>query len=271
MIRMANESDFSALKYLWHEVFGDSYDFIDAFFAKRYESAAVFEKDSVIVSALHLLRCECFLGGKEFTALYIYAAATLKEHRSNGYMRELISWVAENAGCDCILLVPAEKSLFGYYEKFGFLPFGKSAVEICRSRCHACELKQASGDEIFAIREKTLSGSQYVGWSEAAVGYAADIAGETLTNGSSYAMMSFENGTPTVLEAMGEGESLQSLLSGVAKRFGECKAYLPCAVVQSDGKDIDFVEKAMILPLNDRVKTAVSVYGSEAYFGLSLE
>lgn len=271
MIRMAKKSDFPTLKYLWHEVFGDSYDFIDSFFEKRYESAVVFEKDSAVVSALHLLKCECILGDKKFTALYIYAAATLEEHRSKGYMKELITWVAENSKCDCILLVPAEKSLFGYYERFGFVPFGRCAVEKCRSDCEPSELRQASGEEVFAVREKTLSGSSYVRWSESAVKYAVGITDKTLTNGGAYAMMSFENGTPTVFEAMGEKESLQSLLSGIAGQFGECKVYLPYTLAENDEKNTEFVEKAMILPLNDEAEKAVSEYGSRAYFGLSLE
>lgn len=126
MIRTAQESDIPRLKQIWQVCFGDSDSYIDFFFqnAFRPESTLLLEEDGLPCSMFFLLDSTLVLKGHEYPAAYLYAAATLPEYRGHGYMGQLIRYAGRfcaERGWDYIVLVPAEKELWAYYSKFGFL------------------------------------------------------------------------------------------------------------------------------------------------------
>ncbi len=111
---------------LWNKVFGDSEDYINLFFKQAYFDSECFGEilSDEVVSALYLLKCEIKFEGKTYNGRYLYAAATLSEHRNKGLMAKLISEAqryARERELDFIALVPAGDSLYEYYGKFGFI------------------------------------------------------------------------------------------------------------------------------------------------------
>lgn len=115
----------ASLKKLWFNVFGDEEEYIDLFFTKAYYHSDTFAEmlDGEIVSALYLLKADIKFGGSIYKGRYLYAAATLPEYRSRGYMAKLINEAlsfAENERLDFIALVPADEGLYSYYKRFGF-------------------------------------------------------------------------------------------------------------------------------------------------------
>lgn len=125
MIDFTTEKDINALKSLWQSIFLEEKEVTEYFFENIFADVVtpVMRIDGEIVSSLFLLDCE--IG--EFKGKCVYCAMTKYTHRGKGYMKKLLdfsyAWCREN-GYDFLTLVPAEKSLFEYYAKCGFSPFG---------------------------------------------------------------------------------------------------------------------------------------------------
>lgn len=125
MIDFAGENDINALSGLWQSVFLEDKEVTEYFFKNIFADVMtpVIRINGEIVSSLFLLDCK--IG--EYKGKCVYCAMTKYTHRSKGYMKMLLDfsydWCKEN-GFDFLVLVPAEKSLFDYYAKCGFSPFG---------------------------------------------------------------------------------------------------------------------------------------------------
>ena len=80
------------LRELWHSVFGDGYEYIDAFFAAyRCEDVVhTLSVGGIVVSALYALPFTLCSDEKSIAAAYIYAVATAPEYRGKGYMALLM-------------------------------------------------------------------------------------------------------------------------------------------------------------------------------------
>lgn len=121
----ADESDYDELKKLWKTVFGDSDDVLDFFFENTVDASEVYacRKDGKIVSAFYLIDSSITENDKEYSAKYLYAAATLPEYRKQGIMSDMIKYASDflrMKGTDLIFLYPADEKLYGYYAKLGF-------------------------------------------------------------------------------------------------------------------------------------------------------
>lgn len=120
MAKFENEEIRSQAVGLWKEAFGDSEEYINFFLDTHKGCTFVPLTDNgVLVSALYLIDGTlCGVNG-----FYLFAAATFKEYRSKGYMARLLKLAEEKAkekNKSFIALVPAEKSLFDYYSRFGY-------------------------------------------------------------------------------------------------------------------------------------------------------
>ncbi|MBQ4207275.1 MAG: GNAT family N-acetyltransferase [Clostridia bacterium] len=114
------------LHTLWKDVFGDEDGYIDLFFARAFPSCHPFAviENGEVQSVLYLLDCRLQAGRKLYDGYYLYAAATKPQYRRKGLMRSLIEEAKaflHETGKDFIVLLPAGKSLYDYYEKFGFV------------------------------------------------------------------------------------------------------------------------------------------------------
>lgn len=115
MIKITNDEN--QIIKLWHDVFGDSEEYIKYFLNDcQHKICLGYYKEEKLVSMLFLIDCKYMnLNGK-----YIYAVCTDENYRSNGYAGQLIEKAKEYMN-DFLWLIPANDSLFGYYEKFGFI------------------------------------------------------------------------------------------------------------------------------------------------------
>lgn len=126
-MRIAPSADYlTQLHTLWKDVFGDEDGYIDLFFARAFPGShpfAVIENGEVL-SVLYLLDCRLQAGKKLYDGYYLYAAATKPHCRRKGLMGSLIEEAKaylHETNKDFIVLVPAGKALYDYYEKFGFV------------------------------------------------------------------------------------------------------------------------------------------------------
>ena len=111
------------LRRLWQAAFGDTDDFLDAFFRTAYdaERCRCVTENGEPAAALYWFDCE--LEGAKLA--YIYAVATDPAHRGKGLCRTLMAdtldILTEN-GYRGALLVPQEPWLIEMYKKMGFSP-----------------------------------------------------------------------------------------------------------------------------------------------------
>lgn len=131
MISSADKNDKKELKTLWQITFLEDPQITDLFFDSIFDTVVtpVIKIDDEIVSSLFLLPCKI---GK-YNGKCVYCAMTKYAHRGKGYMRKLLDFsydYCKENGFDFLFLVPAESSLFDYYENCGFEKFGTSRIHI---------------------------------------------------------------------------------------------------------------------------------------------
>ena len=127
MIEFAKTNDKNELSSLWQMTFLEDSKVIEYFFNNVLKDVVtpVIKIDGEIASSLFLLPCK--IG--EYKGMCVYCAMTKYSHRGKGYMKELLDFSYNyclEKGFDFLFLVPAEESLFDYYEKCGFNEFGIS-------------------------------------------------------------------------------------------------------------------------------------------------
>lgn len=135
MIMFGKEEYVPQLKLLWKEVFGDSEEYVDAFFKEIYqdENVLLFADGKDVLAALYMVPYEHDFSQKNAKlsaasqrtgrAIYLYALATQKSARNKGIMGEMITKsqkIARERGCDYLFLIPSEDKIINFYERFGF-------------------------------------------------------------------------------------------------------------------------------------------------------
>ena len=153
-LRPPRPGEESALSALFTEAFGDE-SFTSLFFRTGYAPERCLGAfDGALLAALHWF--DCSLDGKK--AAYVYGIAAFAVCRGQGIGSKLIRFSVEylqNRGYEVITLVPAEESLFPYYERFGF----RAAGTISEKRISAAAplpIRPLTASEYAEARRKLL-------------------------------------------------------------------------------------------------------------------
>lgn len=114
-------SQYPQLRGLWQEAFGDTDDFLDAFFEKGFspERCRCVTWNERCVAALYWF--DCLWQDKKVA--YLYAIATDRLFQGKGFCRSLMENThahLQDLGYAGAVLVPAEEGLFRLYEKLGY-------------------------------------------------------------------------------------------------------------------------------------------------------
>ena len=142
---------------LWMASFGDTREYVEFFLddCSRFDCVEYFIEDK-LVSMLFLL--EGKLAGVK--CKYLYAACTHKDFRRRGLMEELIEYTksyCKQKNYSSIFLVPANKKLYSYYAKFGFISsFNKKSLIVKSSDCITGLNITTDVNEILAAKKKLL-------------------------------------------------------------------------------------------------------------------
>ena len=217
MIRLSKESDRKNIIDLWHEAFGDSQAEIEFFLdnCPKAENTLVYEADGRIVSMLFLLEGEMQIKNKSYPSYYLYAACTLNEYRGRGLMAELLGFAKKTAADRdfyFICLLPADKSLYNYYEKFGYKTvFKKKILKIKRNNaCADCFINTEDNIDIDDIRNKAFMPFDMFRWNNQALKFAFVhhklYGGQSFTNCKGYTLYSVSGYKITVKEFAFTGE-----------------------------------------------------------------
>ncbi|MBE5952362.1 MAG: GNAT family N-acetyltransferase [Lachnospiraceae bacterium] len=117
----ASEAQFPALKDLWQTTFGDTDEFLNAFYSTAFspERCRCVTIGKKIAASLYWFHCEY----ENKRIAYIYAVATAEAFRGQGFARRLLQNTHSHLislSYDGAVLVPNGQKLFEFYEKFGY-------------------------------------------------------------------------------------------------------------------------------------------------------
>lgn len=125
MINFANSKTTKFVRQMWKICFGDNDDYINLYFSKVYNenNTLIYLEGDTITASLQMLPYTINFYGESVPFYYLAGLCTLPEHRRKGYMEQLIFKSYElmkNRNIPLAILIPAEKWLFSFYEKYGF-------------------------------------------------------------------------------------------------------------------------------------------------------
>lgn len=200
------------LRRLFTEAFGDG-AFTDLFFREGFSPhRCLTAAEGDVLAALHWF--DCALEGQR--AAYIYGIATFAAHRGKGIGAALIRRALahlKQVGFSTVFLVPAEESLFAYYERFGF-----RTVSTIRERTISAgtpiPVRRLSPAEYAELRRRLLPSrallqegpclSLLAGYAEL---YASEHAVAAVTDRMVWELLGDESEAPGILGALGIPEA----------------------------------------------------------------
>lgn len=286
MIRFADEKDIPGLREIWHISFGDSKEYIDMFMEHQFKNAltVVYEEDSKILSMFFLFRCDFSIRGKNHPSFYLYAAATLPQHRGKGIMGKMLefskSYAAER-NFDFIILSPAEKSLYDYYSRFRFKACFKSkkiTLALKSEDEYRADFSENDFEKMLTLRNTAVKRSDGVLWDEEFFRYAVYendyTSGKTRSTKECYGIYFKEDDHIIFKELIGENanKALDFALS-ICKEENINSAQIAVPVCREcteiSGNDV-LINTGMAVPLNSEAQKALENSDKNAYLGLTL-
>lgn len=145
------------LRDLWKEAFGDSDEFLNAFFQTAFSkrrSRCVIANEQ-IAAALYWFDCRYL----DRRVAYIYAVATKKAWQGKGLCKQLMAdthALLREKGYVGVVLVPREASLFDFYRKIGYQTTCYTQKIHCVAANQAMSLRKIEKEEYAALRSFML-------------------------------------------------------------------------------------------------------------------
>ena len=204
IIRRPTEKDLPRLSQIWQQAFGDGAEDVEHF----YTTAFCYDRCLV---AVHQTAVACIywmdtqMAGRKIA--YLYAFGVDAPCRSQGVGKALLEKTLETLkeeGYAGAVLVPGEESLYGYYEKQGFAPFGKAKKTVIKKKAPGLPITKADGKTYFAKRQSLCPAVQ---WTQEAFSYLETFC--DLYIGEDWVLALGREG---VQEYLGTGEDLPHIL-----------------------------------------------------------
>lgn len=270
MINFADITDREELTNMWRAVFDEDREVADMFFERVFPDcfAPTVRIDGKIVSALFLIPCQ--LGG--FSGFCVYAAMTDKAFRSRGFMKKLLDYsdkFRKSKNMDFLFLVPAEKSLFGYYEKCGFVPLGtKQVITVSDKFGDTDGVTVCSSREYRELRNRNTENISRLKFNENIIEFWADTCrhygGEIVRCDDACCLIFAESGEALIRDLTGSADGINAILSYAYKKYG-------CKQISAEGSLNDLHNNTETV-ICGMVKTDnPEIFNNNYYIGTTLE
>ena len=155
---LAKKSDLGALTKLWQCCFGDEVAEIRSFWDKTFDKIQVFvAREGQTICAMTCVLPTTLVDeeGEAHSCGYFYAVCTHPSARGKGLCKKLMDYAQKNCKADYAALVPAEESLFGFYEAMGYKTvFFNSEYTISPQK--GAKIRPATPEVYRSIRELQL-------------------------------------------------------------------------------------------------------------------
>ena len=224
----ANKSNFSEIKEIWKECFGDEDAYIEHYLKERFtqENMLVMYQDGKMVSMASFLPTHLVMDGAEQPARYVYAVATRRAYRCLGYAGRILDYAAEKYE-EPLILQPADEEVKDYYKEKGFweaFATKESRISLTKQKKYLeKEIKEITPKEYKACRDAHFYGEGYVCWDEAAISYAMEenalCGGHTVQVRGEILMYRIEDGVLKVIETTMEDDLLLQVADALKKEM----------------------------------------------------
>lgn len=151
-------SQMSQLWDLWREAFGDSGEFLEAFFDTAYspDRCRCAVENGKVTAAVYWF--DCSVRGRKVA--YIYALATHMEHRGRGIAHRLMDEVhriLSQRGYEGVVLVPGTERLYSFYATMGYTGCSPMIEFVCTGAAEEVQLRRVTPEEYARQRREVLS------------------------------------------------------------------------------------------------------------------
>lgn len=250
MIELATKNDIPELSRMWQGIFEEDKEVCGLFFKDIFPTAPVIKNGGKIVSALFLLPCSF----GSFNGASVYCAMTKSEERGKGYMKKLLDFsynYIKEKKLDFLFLVPAEKSLFGYYGKCGFIPFGNKQIFKANGTAGSFENVRSCSENEYTELRKNAKGLAYSDtvtkyWVKACVHYG----GEAVTSGNAHGLIFPYERSVIIRDVYGTQAGIREILSYAESNYPGCgitaegkfdfagSEAFPCGMIRTENKEL---------------------------------
>lgn len=179
------------LAQLWHDAFGDSYDYID-FFMKECApfcyTATAETSNGNIIGACYLMPINAKNAKEYKDGFYLYALCVDKKMQNLGIGSAIVNKLKYI--CDCenkfIVLSPADNNLIKYYEKLGFVKNMynlEKVFDVTKIHSNIC-LKKLDNTKLYEMRNQCYT--NLIIWNENLLNYI--LKENVFTNGYNFVL-----------------------------------------------------------------------------------
>ena len=209
-----------ALRALFAASFNEDEHFVDAFFSIGFspERARVITDGEAVKAALYWFDCEVF--GERLA--YIFGVSTVESERGKGLCKALMNDThahLKSLGYSGALIVPAEESLYSFYESLGYSESAgikEYAVAASESPAALCEI---SAEEYCELRERYLPRGGIIESIEMIKLLESDTK---LYTGEGFLLAARKNGDELIVtELLGKVESAPDILAALGCGSGK--------------------------------------------------
>lgn len=188
--RFAERSDIPVLKLMWQLCFGDEERYIDFYFNQYFhrEKVLLLMEGDEIASMLTMVPVSLVSEkGESYEGAMLYAIATHPEFQNRGLAARLMAYSSEylkEKNKDFSVLVPAEASLYGFYEKKGYQKafylreamLEKSHIERRFDEMPALAIGEITAEEYNIRRKAVLQGNPYLAYGNREAAYQKKLS-----------------------------------------------------------------------------------------------
>lgn len=264
------------LIFLWQEAFGDAREDIELFFQYFFspDRCWCYEYEGKPVSVIYGLEAELWgENGSKSKALYLYAGATNKKYRGQGFYSEVIRTAASTMrDPDVALLVPLSH-LTSYYETLGLhvvveeidqqieelLLVAQERNPYKAKQKNNVKTKPITPARYHFIREKRLGRSGFIEWDEKFLEYVIKniqcsdgVACEMTYNKKEHILLgNIKEDQLSIIETTLSRQELDELLPFFVEMYGIYQVKIKGSLVMSSRKELVDVPFYMKIVLDE--------------------
>ncbi len=262
-LRPVQKAELPRLTCLWQECFGDAPEEINRFWSALFGKIQVFaawEKETPLSMLCALPLSLVDETGESFPACYFYAVCTAPKHRRQGICGKLMCFTEDTLkkqGIAFTCLVPAEESLFSFYERLGYQTAFYHKIYTVSPKKDSVKITEIGPEAYQNLRQMQLYGA-FADYDLPLLFWQQVISQSG--GGGLYRMETPEDVYCAVAEKHGESLHIKELLPDGPKAAAALAAHLGCmhAHVRTVGKISPF---GMAKALSDRSVPQFSYLG----------